>query len=86
MIVVALAMSVFSGYVFSDMWGMFIVPLGVMAIGVWHAMGISLTVSLIRLKVDPGEPVSWEAIVRAVLNVLIFWGMGNLIHWIMISQ
>lgn len=45
MFLVALAGVPWSGFVTSTLWGWFIVPLGISAIGLWHAAGISFLLS-----------------------------------------
>ena len=43
---------VFYGFVFSVLWGWFIVPLGIAAITVPHAIGIAAVVNLLRLAME----------------------------------
>ena len=41
---------IFSAYVLSVLWGWFIVPFGVSAIGVAHALGINVMVTFLKMK------------------------------------
>lgn len=72
-----------TAYTFATLWGLFIVPLGLQAISVAHAYGISLIVGL--FKINPykrnKEPPTWEDFVAAVFVVificLMALGLGH---------
>ncbi len=76
----------FKAVVASDLWGWFVVPLGVPAIGMAHALGLCLVGWLfscgmdnIKEKQDHALVARW---VMIQIVVLIVWGYGALFNWI----
>lgn len=65
------------GWAISTLWGWFIVPLGVPAIGIASAIGIAITFSVLRYshnKTDEGD--KWERMARLVLTPVIAVCLG----------
>lgn len=59
------------GYVTSILWGWFVVPLGVMAITYWHAVGLSCVVAAfigVRSDNDKDESLAESAWKSAYMN------------------
>lgn len=72
--VVAMAIVPFSvalrGWAVSVLWGWFVVPLGVAAIGMWNAAGISLIAGFLTYRSDlttkdDNDKSPWDAVIRA---------------------
>lgn len=79
------------GYVISTMWRWFLVPLGVPSIGVAHALGIAVTIGMMRANVVSAverKSTTWTAKhFYSALFVLIgapaiALGMGRLYLWL----
>ncbi|WP_343177070.1 hypothetical protein [Pseudomonas sp. 4810-S13] len=75
-VVVAFALNIFwGGYVAATLWGWFVVPLGVMAITYWHAVGLTCVVAAFaRVKNDDSikEPESLgEGVAKSVFMAVI---------------
>jgi hypothetical protein len=71
------------GYVLADMWFLFVVPLGVVAISVWHAAGFSVMVSMLTYSYSEDETDA-SAVIRLIIGVavtLMFWGLARLYHY-----
>lgn len=77
----------FRAFVLTKLWGYFLVPLGLMEVGIWHAWGLSLLVTLFTYQ----QPSNSEktnfvsALINPVLLSLIAWGIGALIHGQMVG-
>lgn len=76
------------GWVTWFMWGWFMVPLGLPAIGFWHATGIALITRLLIWR--PPETYDKDKIVRQkqfglmVIIPIMIWIIGYIIaHWFM---
>ncbi|MHC4621207.1 MAG: hypothetical protein ACYTEQ_25955 [Planctomycetota bacterium] len=74
------------GLVLSELWGWFVVPLGLEPIGIAHAIGLSLAVGMFaqaKSKDNEDKPFMHQVIV-AVLSAAIgpafVWLMGAIIH------
>lgn len=84
-------LAVLRGFVLASLWGWFVVPLGVPALGIAQAIGISLIVSLFLAHLardksdDEGE--GWKRLgltmVRALSITLLSWGAGAIVHGFM---
>ena len=74
-----------SGFTVSALWGWFLVPLGVPAIGIAHGCGISLIVGY--LKGTESEPESTGELplvaAKALLNPPMYLAVGYLVHLVM---
>ena len=76
----------FKAVVASDLWGWFVVPLGVPAIGMAHALGLCLvgwlfSCGMDNIKEKPDHAL-WTRWVMIQIVVLIVWGYGALFNWI----
>jgi hypothetical protein len=71
-----------SGFVLARLWAWFVVPLGVPAIGTWHAAGLSVLVSWMTGVVsrNDGERTATESLVLMAFVPAIVWGIGALYH------
>jgi hypothetical protein len=58
------------GWIFSILWSYFVVPLGVPAIGSWHAAGLMLLVGLLKGS-KPSETDPWKVLGYGILRVLV---------------
>lgn len=79
-----------------DMWGWFIVPLGGVPVGFWHAMGLLTFLSLMQLglyqakrdNVASDDPWFMGSVFKTVLytcGYLVIWGLGAIWHHLMIT-
>lgn len=50
LVVVGFGAGLYNGFVFLKMWGWFVVPLGMPAIGFWHAVGLGTMMAMVRLN------------------------------------
>ena len=74
------------GVVLKDLWGWFIVPLGVPQLSVIHAIGVSLVVRLMTYDIPKGDDEMSDTIARiisALLYLLAVWGIGAIVHHFM---
>jgi hypothetical protein len=80
---------ILSAIIIQDMWGWFIVPLGVVAIGKAHALGLSTFISYFKIglasskevSTDPklkDQPLVWFLGMVAIM--LMSWGTAAIIH------
>ena len=60
----------------SVLWGWFIVPLGLPAIGIAAAIGISVTMSAMRGHRKGPDDKGWKSIAMAVLHPWFFLAIG----------
>jgi hypothetical protein len=87
---VMLVATVFRGYVLSEMWSWFIVPLGAPALTVVHAIGISMLVAFLTYQHDATKKAERDdGSVGEKLFTMLFascfytawvWGMGAIAH------
>jgi hypothetical protein len=76
--------TIVDGWALSTLWGWFIVPLGVPAIGIAHAFGISCTVSLFRSRFSTRKKEQereidewfWEWLGTWIFKVAIVLALG----------
>lgn len=75
------------GVVLMFLWNWFIAPLGVVQIGYWLALGISLTINTFFIRIPKREEDKngdfLEAVgteVGYIIALLLIWGMGAIIH------
>lgn len=90
-IALSIPVLIYRGFALAIMWGWFVVPLGVTAIGNAHALGLSALIGLFTFKLDmdkksesdDGEHALLKAFARQVLVVIgitISLGIGWLFH------
>jgi|LauGreDrversion4_2_1035121.scaffolds.fasta_scaffold64605_4 hypothetical protein len=76
---------VLTGIVFSSLWGWFVVPLGYPQISIFHALGLTTLISILRF--DPAKPTPSDSIKEALLKPVIAlgtaWLFGFLWHSLM---
>ena len=83
--------SLFRGFVLAKMWLWFIVPFGVLELGVVHAIGLSLLVSFLTYQHDAKEEkkksesssfgeILLQGFIVANMYSAIVWGMGAIVH------
>lgn len=89
LVVLDIPVLVFAGYVFSQLWLWFVVPLGVSPIGISHAIGLGVVFTFLTRRIkkeDPDEEVEgwfWQgisALFQSFLAALVAWGLGAIIH------
>lgn len=97
LLVITFGVTIFwGGYVASTLWGWFVVPLGVMAISYWHAVGLICVVRLFvgvkgkeRKETDTQDiekEIVKEApkyIIKALADPAFLLGIGALAHHFM---
>jgi len=65
------------GFVLVDLWEWFIVPLGLIRIGFFHALGISILVALLTYEGTDGSKKEWyEPLVKSLAITLFSWWFG----------
>ena len=91
-IAAAFALDFLTVRVLTDMWAWFVVPLGAFALPYWHMAGLFIFTGVIFMNKDKLAKLaatSWKKDVSDRANlatyVLIVWGMGALVHTVMIS-
>jgi len=73
-----------NAYIFSDIWGLFAVPLGAPEVSVWHMAGLLLIASYLKFSVTDTtntDGKAWTRILSGVSATLAFWGLAYLYHW-----
>jgi uncharacterized membrane protein len=74
---------IFRGIVLSVLWKWFIVPLGVIEIGIFHAIGFSLLVTYLVFQM-PSREISWgETIITSFVISLVVLLFGFIFHLFM---
>jgi hypothetical protein len=91
LIVLVLAVLI-TGVVLQDLWLWFVVPLGAVAIGQWHAMGLATIIRLCTFSISKDEidnevsdKVTFTRYVAAIAVPLFMWGLGWIYHTLMIG-
>lgn len=75
------------GFVFAKLWLWFVVPLGVRALGVWHACGLLLLVGIARSRASDPNAAKLQtstALIGIGLGALLTLALGWGAHWIMV--
>lgn len=66
-------------------WSWFIVPLGLAAIGFWHALGLSSLLALLTHQVDldkeDGSGYGWRRFERGLVYIVCLYGFALLFGW-----
>lgn len=75
LIAIAVGLALFNAVVLQVMWGWFVVPMGAPAIGLAHAYGLTLLLTLFRRFPDKSEDLSWvtKRIVANLFALLLGW-------------
>jgi hypothetical protein len=74
------------GFVLSQLWLWFLVPLGVPVVGIAQAIGISLLVSMLTVSSHKSSDDDdfWTGaignLLKSLLMSLLAWGMGAIVH------
>lgn len=76
------------GWAIATLWLWFVVPIGVPALTIWHAAGVSLIIGLLTHQVqhepdDTANDLFWTRFLTAIIGPPICVGWGWLIHWAM---
>ena len=82
--------AIYSGMVFSNIWGYFIVPLGLPALSIPHAMGIIAVSGYFLLSVyarledikpiEPSFNAFWYKVLHFFVTINIAWGFSAIIQ------
>ena len=79
-------LAVLRGWVLSILWGWFLVPVGVRPIGIAHAIGVSILISMLTHQ-HQSTKATTETMIKGVLigliGPLIALGMAAVAHWFM---
>ena len=71
------------GVVLKSLWTWFVVPLGAPPIGIAHAVGLSVVVTVfksIRVGDDDDEPGPVVKAIIVAVVLMALWGMGWVVH------
>lgn len=69
------------GIVTVDLWDWFLVPLGVIAIGFWHAVGMSAIIAFFTIQPSMHKEFTATALmIYSIAMSLVFWGLGAIYH------
>jgi len=90
-ILVMLVLTLFRGFVLSQMWAWFVVPFGAPALTVVHAIGVSMLAAFLTYqhdaakKSEQSEKASFgvkliEWLFSGTLFTAFVWGMGAVVH------
>ena len=71
------------GYVLHAMWGWFVVPLGVPAVGIVHAIGIAGVAGALVPNHRGDDSPSWRQLAVGMVNMLLTWGIAAIVHLFM---
>lgn len=89
-----IALAIFSGFVFTELWGWFIVPLGAPALSIAHGLGfmavfvyplsaIAMNIGIIKNKVSSEEKKpfvdAWSSWAVLLFVALFAWGYGAIL-------
>ncbi len=72
-----------SGLLVKTLWGWFIAPLGMPALSIWHAVGISLLTHVLTRDVDRKSKPFFERLVYMAFYYISYFGMGWAAHYAM---
>ncbi len=77
-------LSIWKGFVLSILWGWFLVPLGVPAIGTAHAIGIAVLVSMLTYQHrKSSSEVSLEPLFLSFVSPLFALAIGHIVKGFM---
>jgi hypothetical protein len=81
--------AMWAGYVIADLWGLFVVPLGVVSLSLWHAVGIDVLATFI---IAPNNNINERIEEDGYWPVTVAWffarpgaafAIGNVAHYMM---
>lgn len=91
--------AVYAGFVGTELWSWFVVPLGAPEIGIAHGLGLmslagypmrglATAIGEIKYKVNTDDEHGWlfKAYIQFIIGILVislFWGFGAIYHWFM---
>lgn len=83
LLILAILVSIWMAFVFTRLWGWFIVPLGVVSISLFHAYGILYLVKMFSLgrladrsNEDFDDYAEFKRLCKGAFFVLMIWGTG----------
>ena len=82
-VAIALLCVPWSAFVLTKLWGWFVVPFHVQALGLWQAAGVTLVCRYIVIPEDMAkrkDDEPWKAVVLAVVYPAMVLGIGALYH------
>lgn len=84
-IVIGIGNAALAAFVLTKAWLWFVVPLGVVEIGYWHAMGVSVVASWLTHQMPIKSPETdaddhLSSALARLLATFVIWGGGALIH------
>jgi hypothetical protein len=80
-LVMVLPLGLWNGFFLSIMWGWFLVPLGVPSIGVAHAWGLAMLLSLLTFKLKQDNSTLHE-LLAGIIYGIIFPPIALFFGWI----
>jgi len=87
--VITIPIMLLEGKVISDLWNWFVVPLGVMSLGIAHAIGLGIAFRVLRgmfknhrqNEDEDGKTGRYfKGLFTGILNLLVLWGIGAIVH------
>ena len=85
-LIIMVPLMLLGGVVFSDLWRWFVVPLGLMPIGIAHAIGLRGVVSLVTFRISTAElraqSTLGDGLCRAfgrAIGYLLAWALGAIV-------
>lgn len=82
-LILALGLAILSGFTIMIMWGWYIVPLGLPAINIIHALGLDMLVTFIVTTKKSDNVPFWDRWIWATTFALLTLLFGWLLHFIM---
>lgn len=84
---IAIPIGMAQAYVLMSLWGWFVVPLGVAALGFWHAFGLSILIHFVQKQnyVSDEESVLGKVVLKWLLGLVGAYGFGYVAHLLMVG-
>lgn len=82
-LIAIIPLGILSGYVLQQLWGWFVVPVGLAPIGLWQANGIGTICALFAKATSSKSKPIWESLISCFLMILCAWGFGCVEHLLM---
>lgn len=76
-----------NGFVLLKLWAWFVVPLGVVPITFWHAVGIDCVFTFVVLAAIPAPPkdagiaTTWARLINRIAQAGVLLVLGAFVHW-----